>query len=78
MTHMFFGYDSAAIAAQSHAEDRLREATREHRVAAASQRPAWPLLAAVGRRYIRAGEWLQQTAHTAEQTMHPFVKEQVQ
>jgi hypothetical protein len=77
MTQTLFGYDSAAIAAQSRALDRLREATRERRIAAAPRR-SWPLLLAIGRQCIRAGVWLQRTAHAVEQTMHPLAKEQVQ
>jgi hypothetical protein len=70
-------YDSTTITVHYRAIDRAAEAARDQWIAATPQ-TIRPLLAAFGRRCVRAGEWLQQTARPAEQRVPSFAKEHVQ
>jgi hypothetical protein len=73
-----YGYDSTTITVHYRAIDRAAEAGRDQWIAAAAPQRTRPLLAAFGRRCVRAGEWLQQTARPADQRVPLFAKEHVQ
>ncbi len=70
-------YDSAALTAHYRRADRLREAAYEQQIAAASRSPLRVLLAAIGRRCVRAGERLQRIARPTEPMPGIFAKEHV-
>jgi hypothetical protein len=72
-----YSYDSAAITAQCWVADRLRAVAREQWIAMASQPSAPRLIAAVGRRCIQAGAWLQSLGQPTKPTMPTFAEEQV-
>jgi hypothetical protein len=72
-----YSYDSMSLTAQCRTADRLREAAREHRIAAAPRPSAWRLLAATGQWCIQTGERLQRLGQPTAQTTTSFVEEQV-